>query len=72
MEHFWTNFGDSFWDQLGLRWAKMGSKKPIKSFKVAKTSTCKNLKNLQFFIVFGVPRPPKTALVGPKRLPRGA
>ena len=50
----------------------MSSKRPIKSFKVAKTCICKNLKKNVFFIVFGLPRPSKTALGGPRRLPRGA
>ena len=72
MEHFWANFGDPFWDQMGLRGAKMGSKRPIKSFKVAKTCICKNLKKTFVFYVFGLPRPSKTALGDPRRLPRGA
>ena len=70
--HFWANFGDYFWDQMGLRGAKMGSKRPIKSFKVAKTCICKNFKKPIVLIGFCVPGPSKTALEGPRRLPRGA
>ena len=72
LEHFWTNFGDPFWEQMGLRWAKMGSKRPIKRFKVTKTCICKNLKNIRFLMLFGLPRPSNTALGGPRRLPRGS
>ena len=60
LENCSTNFGDPFWDQMGLRWAKMGSKRPIKSFKVAKTCICKNLEktfSFQLFLGFqGRPR----------------
>ena len=44
LENFWANFGDPFWDQMGLRGAKIGSKRPLKSFKVATTYICNNLK----------------------------
>ena len=72
LEHFWTNFGDPFWDQMGLsrpRWALRG---PLRASKSQKPAFAKTLKNIVFFMVFGLPRPSKTALGGPRRLPRGA
>ena len=73
LEYCWANFGYPFWQQMGLRGAKMGSKRPIKSFKVAKTCICKNLRKYYVFTLFlRLPRPCKTALGGPRRLPKGA
>ena len=57
---------------MGLRRAKMGSKRPLKSLKVAIICICKNLKNLQFLMVFELPRLTKTAFGGPRGTPRGA
>ena len=71
LEHFWTNFGDPFWDQMGLRGAKMGSKRPLKSLKVAKTCICKNIKkNIQFLSFQGRPRQPLEAQEGPQEAPK--
>ena len=46
-------------------------KRAIKSPKVPKTYNTKNLEKPMFFLVFGGPRPSKTASKDPKRLPRG-
>ena len=67
MELFW----DPFWDQIGPRRGQDGPKRAIKSFKDPKSCICKNLKKHSVFKVFGVQRPPKRALGGPRRLPRG-
>ena len=70
LEHFWTNFGHPFWDQMGLRGAKMGSKRPIKSFKVAKTCICKNLKKQCVFHGFWVSKAVQDSLGRPKKAPK--
>ena len=70
MDHFWANFGAYFWDQMGLRGAKMGSKRPIKSFKVPKTCICKNHKNpLLFHGVWGA-KAVQDSLERPKKAPK--
>ena len=70
LEHFWANFGDIFWDQMGLRRAKMGSKRPIKSFKVAKTCICKNLKKQCVFHGFWSSKAIQDSLGRPKKAPK--
>ena len=75
-ENVWANFGDPFWDQMGLRGAKMGSKRPIKSFKVPKTCICKKRKKLIVFDGFwgskvqGRPRQPWKAQEGSQEAPK--
>ena len=70
MDHFWANFGASFWDQMGLRGAKMGSKRPIKSFKVPKTCICKNLKKPSVFNGFWGAKAVQDSLERPKKAPK--
>ena len=70
LEHFWANFGEPFWDQMGLRRAKMGSKRPIKSFKVAKTCICKNLKKQYVFHGFWASKAVQDSLGRPKKAPK--
>ena len=50
--------------------AKMGPRGPSRASKTRKAAFAKTLKNNMFFKVFGVQRPPKRALGGPRRLPR--
>ena len=61
------NFRAPFWEQMGLRWAKMGSKRPIKRFKVAKTCIWKNLKNCQAFDGFWASKAVQDSLGRPKK-----
>ena len=70
LEHFWANFGDFFWDQMGLRRAKMGSKRPTKSFKGAKTCICKNLEKHYVFHGFWVSKAVQDSLGRPKKAPK--
>ena len=70
MELIWTNFGNPFWDQMGLRGAKMGSKRPLKSLKVAKTCICKNLKNPSVFHGFWGAKAVQDNLERPKKAPK--
>ena len=55
---------------MGLRWAKMGSKRPIKSFKVAKTCICKNLKKHCSFHCFWASKAVQDSLGRPKKAPK--
>ena len=55
---------------MGLRCAKMGSKRPSKSFKVAKTCICKKLKKLLVFHCFWVPKAVQDSLGRPKNAPK--
>ena len=72
----WTLFGallDEFWGPfLGPdgRWAKMGSKRPIKSFKVAKTCICKKLKKHYVFRGFWASKAVQDSLGRPKKAPK--
>jgi hypothetical protein len=50
----------------------MGPRGPSRAPKTQKVAFAKTFKTLQFFKVFGVQRPPKRALGGPRRLPRGS
>ena len=65
-----ANFGTTFWDQIGLRGAKMGSKRPIKSFKVAKTCICTNLKKPSVFDGFWGAKAVQDSLERPKKAPK--
>jgi hypothetical protein len=49
----------------------MDPRRPSQTPKTQKVAFAKTLKTLQFFKVFGVHEPPKRALGGPRRLPRG-
>ena len=55
---------------MGLRGAKMGSKRPIKSCKVAKTCICKNLKRPLVFDGFWGAKAVQDSLEGPKKAPK--
>ena len=72
---FWTTFGVVSGLQFGTRSAqegvKMGPKGPSRASKTQKAAIAKTFKNHMFFKVFGVQRPPRKALGGPRRLPRG-
>ena len=48
----------------------MGSKRPIKSFKVAKTCICKNLKKHYVFHCFGASKAVQDSLGRPKKAPK--
>ena len=49
----------------------MGPRGPSRDSKTQNVALAKTPKTDQFFMVFGVQRPPKRALGGPRRLPRG-
>ena len=49
----------------------MGPRGPSRAPKYRKPTSAKTLKNQLFFVVFGGPRPSKTASKDPKSLPRG-
>ena len=72
LDHFWGHFGTYFGTRSGQEGAKMCPRGPSKTPKTQKVAFAKTLKNLQFFKVFGVQRPPQRALGGPRRLPRGS
>ena len=55
---------------MGLRGAKMGSKRPIKSFKVPKTCICKNHKNPSVFHGFWGAKAVQDSLERPKKAPK--
>ena len=55
---------------MGLRGAKMGSERPIKSFKVAKTCICKNLKQPAVFHCFWASKAVQDSLGRPKKAPK--
>ena len=71
LDHFWGHFGGHFGTRSAQEGAKMGPRGPSRAPKTQKVAFAKTLKNLQFFQVFGVQRPPKRALGGPRGLPRG-
>ena len=72
---FWTTFGAISGPHFGTRsaqeGAKMGPRGPSRASKTQKAAITKTLKNLWFFQVFGVQRPSRKALGGPRSLPRG-
>ena len=70
MEYFWANFGDPFWDHMVLRGAKMGSKRPLKSLKVATTCICKNLKKPSVVYGFWGSKAVQDSLGRPKKAPK--
>ena len=72
LDHFGGNFGVNFGTRSAQEGAKMGPREPSRAPKTQKPAFAKTLKNRQFFNVFGVQRPPKRALGGPRRLPRGS
>ena len=53
---------------MGLRGAKMGSKRPIKSFKVPKTCICKNLEKPSVFNGFWGAKAVQDSLERPKKV----
>ena len=55
---------------MGLRGAKMGSKRLLKSLKVAKTCICKNLKKPSVFHGFWASKAVQDSLWRPKRDPK--
>jgi hypothetical protein len=55
---------------MGLRGAKMGSKRPIKSFKVPKTCICKNLEKPSVFNGFWGAKAVQDSLERPKKAPK--
>ena len=55
---------------MGLRGAKMGSKRPIKTFKVPKTCICKNLKKPSVFNGFWGAKAVQDSLERPKKAPK--
>ena len=71
LDHFWGHVWTHFGTRSGQEGAKMWPRRPSKTPKTQKVAFAKTLKNLQFFKVFGVQEPPKRALGGPRRLPRG-
>ena len=72
---FLTTFGAHFGVYFGTRSAQEGGKMsprgPSRASKNQKAAFPKTLKNIRFFKVFGVQRPPRRASRGPRRLPRG-
>ena len=71
LEPFWDPFWGAFWDQIAPRGAKMGPRGPSRASKYRKPEFAKTLKKHWFFMVFGGPRPSKTASEDPRRVPRG-
>ena len=75
MNMFWTTFsailGAILGPDGGQEGAKMCPRGPSKTPKTHKLAFAKTLKTIQFFKVFGVQEPPKRALGGPRRLPKG-
>ena len=78
LDHFLVTFWATFEPILGPilvpNRPKKGQDEPkraIKRFTEPKLCNSKNLKNLWFFNVFWVQRPPKRASRGPRKLPRG-
>ena len=55
---------------MGLRWAKMDFKRPLKSFKVAKTCICKNPKKHYVFHGFWASKAAQDSLGRPKKAPK--
>ena len=71
LNHFWPHFGAHFETISAQEGAKMSPRRTSRASKSQKVAFAKTLKNVQVFMVFGVQRPPKRALGGPKRLPKG-
>ena len=71
LDHFWGHFGGHFGTRSAQEEGKTSPRGPSRASKTRKATFSKTLKNLQFFKVFGVQRPPKRASRGPRRLPRG-
>ena len=70
LDHFWAHFGTHFGTKSAQEGAKMSPRGPLRASSTQKPAFAKTLKSHLFFKVFGVQRPPKRALGGPRRLPR--
>jgi len=71
LDQFWAYFGGHFGTRSAQEGGKMSPRGPSRAPKTRKAAFAKTLKNHWFFKVFGVQKPPKRALGGPRRLQRG-
>jgi hypothetical protein len=71
LDHFWGHFGGHFGARSAQEGGKMRPRGPSRASNTKKAAFTKTLKNLQFFLVFGVQRPPKRASGDSRRLQRG-
>ena len=73
LDIFWSTFVQILGSLFGTRWAKMGSKSPLRVSKSQKPAFAKNLKTLCFSLFLGFqgrPRQPQEAHEGSQEAPK--